>query len=374
LVLHVLVPADLYRWLVLSTAPLWGSFYNIMTSIASPELSEHQVSYQTFTRLHFSVAPFLQVQQFQNGGPQSPRNPRLHDLHRQNGRRTHRSRKAQHLGRRQQEKLCVLRSPFKPPESTYTNTTPAVDLVTETDRAVESLISTSLRAQYPNFSFMGEETYQPGDTLTSAPTFICDPIDGTTNFVHRYPYVSISLGFAVNLEPTIGIVYNPFTDTLYSAIKGKGAWLNQKLRLPLSEPTPLESLNTCLVAVEWGSDRSGNDFKVKSETFKRLAATKENGGGMVHGLRSFGSAALNLCGVASGGLDIYWEAGCWAWDVCAGWVILTESGGKMVDANPGNWSPRIDERRYFAVRGGEGQKEVIEEFWSLVDGAFEVGV
>jgi myo-inositol-1(or 4)-monophosphatase len=128
-----------------------------------------------------------------------------------------------------------------------------------------------------------------------------------------------------------------------------------------------------LVAVEWGSDRSGNDFKVKSETFKKLAATKENGGGMVHGLRSFGSAALNLCGVASGGLDIYWEAGCWAWDVCAGWIILEEAGGMVVDANPGNWNPEVEGQRYLAVRGGEGQKEIIEEFWGLVDGAFEVG-
>lgn len=250
----------------------------------------------------------------------------------------------------------------------------SVDLVTETDRAVEVLVSSTLREKYPNYCFMGEETYRPGDRLTSAPTFICDPIDGTTNFVHQYPYVSISLGFAVGLEPVVGIVYNPFTKTLYSAIKGQGAYLNLETKLPLRVPQPFESLNHCLVAVEWGSDRSGNDFKVKSEAFRRLAATKEEGGGMVHGLRSFGSAALNLCGVASGGLDIYWEAGCWAWDVCAGWVILKEAGGMMVDANPGNWEPRLDERRYLAVRGGEGQKDIINEFWSLVDGAFEVGI
>jgi myo-inositol-1(or 4)-monophosphatase len=221
---------------------------------------------------------------------------------------------------------------------------------------------------------MGEETYKPGDTLTDAPTFVCDPIDGTTNFVHRYPYVSISMGLAVGRKPTVGVVYNPFTQTLYSAIKGHGAFLNETTRLPLSEPTPLETLNTCLVAVEWGSDRSGNDFVVKSETFKKLAATKEEGGAMVHGLRSFGSAALNLCGVASGGLDVYWEAGCWAWDVCAGWVILEEAGGIMVDANPGNWEPRVDERRYMAVRGGEGQKAIVEEFWGQVHGKCEVGI
>lgn len=126
--------------------------------------------------------------------------------------------------------------------------------------------------------------------------------------------------------------------------------------------------------MEWGSDRTGNDFTVKSRTFARLAQNKEEGGGMVHGLRSLGSAALNICAVASGELDIYWEAGCWAWDVCAAWAVLAEAGGLMVDANPGNWKPRVDERRYMAVRGGEGQKAVVEEFWGLVEGKFEVGI
>ncbi|KAF2748002.1 inositol monophosphatase [Sporormia fimetaria CBS 119925] len=251
----------------------------------------------------------------------------------------------------------------------------SVDLVTETDRAVEKLVSTSLREKYPDFDFMGEETYKPGDTITDAPTFICDPIDGTTNFVHRYPYVCISLGLAVNRVPTIGVVFNPFTKQLYTAIKGQGAFLDQKTRLPLSTPTAFEDgLSSCLVAVEWGADRSGNDFAVKSKTFENLAKTKEQGGGMVHGLRSFGSAALNICGVASGGLDVYWEAGCWAWDVCAAWVILYEAGGIMADANPGNWKPTVDGRRYMAVRAGEGQEKVVEQFWSLVEGKFEVGL
>ncbi len=259
-----------------------------------------------------------------------------------------------------------------PSTSTSGSKKNTADLVTETDRAVEAMISTSLHAAYPTFAFMGEETYTPGDRLTDAPTFICDPIDGTTNFVHGYPYVSISLGLAVGRVPVVGVVYNPFTQTLYSAVKGEGAFLNQSTRLPLRDPTPL-ALSNALVAVEWGSDRSGNDLAVKSDTFRRLCAAREERGGMVHGLRSFGSAALNLCAVACGSIDAYWEAGCWAWDVCAGWVVLREAGGRMVDANPGNWEPGLDERRYLAVRAGEGQKELIEEFWGLVEGRFEVG-
>lgn len=198
--------------------------------------------------------------------------------------------------------------------------------------------------------------------------------------MHNFPYVSISLGLSINRVPYVGIVYNPFTDTLYSAIKGHGAFLNQNTSLPLRAPTPL-ALADAQVAVEWGSDRSGNDLDVKASTFKNLASAN---GGMVHSLRSLGSAALNLCNVAAGSLDAYWEAGCWSWDVCAGMCILAETGGVVVDANPGSWTSEIDQRRYFAVRGdgaqqnnkgfSKGQKHFIEEFWKQVDGKFEVGV
>ncbi|CAI6340441.1 unnamed protein product [Periconia digitata] len=254
----------------------------------------------------------------------------------------------------------------------------SVDLVTETDQAVEAQISSQLSKAYPTFSFMGEETHKPGDALTTSPTFILDPIDGTTNFVHRASTVAISLGLAVDRVPTIGVIYNPFTRMLYTGIKGQGSYVESALapgvreKLPLTPPAAFEGLGSCLVAVEWGSDRRANDFKVKSETFTRLAADSAVGGAFVHGLRSYGSAALNLCEVAKGSVDVYWEAGCWAWDVCAGWVILGEAGGKVVDANPGNWKPKVEGRRYLAVRAGEGQDGIVEEFWGHVQGRFEV--
>lgn len=93
---------------------------------------------------------------------------------------------------------------------------------------------------------------------------------------------------------------------------------------------------------------------------------------MIHSARALGSAALNLCAVAEGTLDAYWEGGCWAWDVCAGWVILTEAGGVIVDGNPGKWQIPVDHRKYLAVKGAtEGQKELVEEFWSHVQGVME---
>jgi myo-inositol-1(or 4)-monophosphatase len=190
----------------------------------------------------------------------------------------------------------------------------AADLVTETDKAVEAMVSTELMGKYPEYEFIGEETYTPGMQLTDAPTFIVDPIDGTTNFVHSFPYVCISMGFAIKKLPTVGVIYNPFLDELYTAIKGHGAFVSrnggERLRLPLkASPEPLRDLSTALVGVEWGSDRKGGNFDLKAKVFAKLAASKEGGGSMVHSLRSMGSAALNLAAVSSGYLDLYWEGG-----------------------------------------------------------------
>ncbi|KAI1377787.1 inositol monophosphatase [Hypoxylon crocopeplum] len=256
----------------------------------------------------------------------------------------------------------------------------SADIVTETDKAVEALVSSRLSKAYPSFAFIGEETYKPGMQVTTAPTFIVDPIDGTTNFVHGFPSACISLGFAVDRRPAVGVVYNPYLDQLYTAIRGKGAYLTHgavwgleggkgyKYKLPLAKnPQPLLGLNTSLVAIEWGSSRDGVNYEVKTDVFKKLCASKESGGAMVHSLRSMGSAALNLCAVAAGQLDSYWEGGCWAWDVCAGWAILTEAGGIMAGGNPGVWEPKIDERKYLAVRGApSGQEGIVEEFWKVV--------
>lgn len=303
---------------------------------------------------------------------------------------------------------------------TSTNTQSASDLVTETDKAVEDMISSSLKSAYPTYSyppstppprfhpaanpaphsFLGEESSPTASSsrLTPSPTFIVDPIDGTTNFVHAHPYISISLAFAYNLRSLVGIVYNPFSQHLYSAIRGQGSFLTRpsiatthpdpqdshtvvvdskytKTKLPLRSPAPpLRGLQNALVAVEWGNERSGPNFECKTATFTALAGDASTGGAMVHSLRSLGSAALNMCAVAAGNIDVYWEGGCWAWDVAAGWVIVGEAGGRVVGANKGEWEIPVDGRRYMAVRGGEGGRAMVEEFWGAVKGRLEYEV
>ena len=164
-------------------------------------------------------------------------------------------------------------------------------------------------------------------------------------------------------------------------------------RLPLRSPAPaLEGLSKALVAVEWGNERHGGNFETKLATFRNLAeassaassnepktssttsaasADQNRPGKMVHSLRSLGSAALNCCAVARGDVDAYWEGGCWAWDVGAGWVIVQEAGGVIVGGNPGEWKPEVDGRSYLVVRGAEGkkgQKEFVEELWDAIGG------
>ncbi|KAJ6444255.1 Inositol monophosphatase, metal-binding site [Purpureocillium lavendulum] len=249
----------------------------------------------------------------------------------------------------------------------------SVDIVTEVDKGVEKMVSGRLAAAFPSFAFMGEETYKPGVRLGPEPTFVVDPIDGTTNFVHSFPNACISLGLAVERRPVVGVIYNPWQDLLFTAVKGRGAHMT-RIRgtapqpLPLARsPRPLEGLGAALLAVEWGSDRQGVNFDAKAAVFRDLAASREVGGRMAHSLRSLGSAALNLAAVAAGQLDAYWEGGCWAWDVCAGWCILEEAGGRMVGGNPGDWDTPLESRVYLAVRGAPtGQEELVKEFWDVI--------
>ncbi|KAF8640735.1 hypothetical protein AX17_000386 [Amanita inopinata Kibby_2008] len=276
----------------------------------------------------------------------------------------------------------------------------SVDLVTEYDVKVEELVRNKIKAEYPDFGFVGEESYSAGvrPPLTDIPTFCVDPIDGTTNFIHGFPFVCISIGLVYKRRPVLGVVYNPFINHLYSGIKGQGSYLTrggssvQPQKLPLSSSVKaLPSLHDALIAVEWGSDRSDKVMNTKSTSFARLAGNPEQNvarGKMAHSLRSVGSAALNFCLVAQGALDLYWEIGCWPWDVCAGIVIAEEAGGIVTgshhaflescrDGMFGDVTEAIlTGRKYIVVRGiadtptekgKEAQRRIIQEFYDTVE-------
>jgi myo-inositol-1(or 4)-monophosphatase len=236
------------------------------------------------------------------------------------------------------------------------------------------MVQKRLTTQYPNFDFLGEETFKQGQELSDEPTFVCDPIDGTLNFIHGFPNTAISLALTVAKKPVVGVVYNPFRKDLFTAIKGGGAFLTRangsRIALPVKQnPDPLESLNDCLVAVEWGNERLGPNWELRSSVAIKLLSSKVIGGAMAHSVRSNGSAALDFCYVAAGWFDMFWEGGCWIWDVCAGWLIVEEAGGIVVGASPGEWEPTLEGRSYFPVRAApRGQRKVVEEMWSCMGG------
>ncbi|KAF8435635.1 myo inositol monophosphatase [Boletus edulis BED1] len=213
----------------------------------------------------------------------------------------------------------------------------SADLVTEYDIAVENLVLTEIKNAYPSFQFIGEETYASGvrAALTDDPTFCVDPIDGTTNFVHGFPFCCISLGLIYQKRVVLGVVYNPFLDYLYTAIESQGSYLTrgsgQPMKLPLAAPKPLPSLSKALIDVEWGSDRATPVIESKCNAYLRLVADPAivEHGQMAHAIRTTGSGAINFCLVAQGAIDVCWEIGCWPWDVCAAIVIIQEAGGSV---------------------------------------------
>jgi myo-inositol-1(or 4)-monophosphatase len=249
------------------------------------------------------------------------------------------------------------------------------DLVTEVDQNVEKMVKDRLTQAYPSYTFLGEETLGDGQLLTDEPTFVCDPIDGTLNFIHGFYHYCISLALTVAKKPVVAVIYAPALGHMYTAVKGQGAYLTRDngTRVPLPykrEPEPLRSLKECLGAVEWGKQRDGPNWALRTSVAKKLMTSAKEGGAMCHSTRTNGSCALSFCAVATGSVDFLWESGCLIWDVCAGWLIVEESGGIIAGVNPGEWDPTLEGRSYFPVRAApEGQRKIVEDVWSLMDGA-----
>ncbi|KAF2799958.1 inositol monophosphatase [Melanomma pulvis-pyrius CBS 109.77] len=272
----------------------------------------------------------------------------------------------------------------------------AVDLVTETDEDVEAFIKGKIVEKYPSHKFVGEESYSKGSSrdylIDDSPTWCVDPLDGTVNYIHLFPMFCVSIAFIHKSKPLIGVIYAPFLNQFFSSCVGRGAWLNETQRLPLIRnpvpPMPEKAPSGCIFSCEWGKDRKdhpdGNMHR-KIESFMNMAAEiggRQGRGGMVHGVRSLGSATLDLAYIAMGAFDIWWEGGCWEWDVAAGVAIVQEAGGLVTTANPPEdhltaaiEEVRLGSRLYLAIRpagasqtetGRQTQERTVREVWARV--------
>ncbi len=210
---------------------------------------------------------------------------------------------------------AMLRAEFdRPKKISYKG---EVDIVTESDRRSEAAIVARLRRHFPEHAIIAEE----GSNSDAAGSRYCwhvDPLDGTTNFAHGYPCFAVSIGLTEDGEPIAGAVFNPVANELFSAARGEGAYLNGK---PI-RVSSVEKLAHSLVATGFPTHqrkRSANmeyywEFTLRS-----------------HGVRRDGSAALDLCSVACGRFDAFWEFRLNSWDTAAGMLLVREAGGTVSD-------------------------------------------
>ncbi|HEY6873237.1 MAG TPA: inositol monophosphatase family protein [Geobacteraceae bacterium] len=194
------------------------------------------------------------------------------------------------------------------------------NLVTEVDRECEDMIVAAIRAEFPNHDFLAEENAYA--TLNSSHKWIIDPLDGTTNYAHGFPWFCISIALEVEGTVQLGVIYHPMMDELFTAVRGEGAKLNGR-PIRVSRRAPLRN---CLLATGFPYDRTrDNENNFAHFVNFQMAA---------RAVRRAGAAALDLAYVAAGRLDGYWEVKLKPWDVAAGQLLVAEAGG-MVTSHAG---------------------------------------
>ncbi len=193
-----------------------------------------------------------------------------------------------------------------------------INLVTEADLETEKLIKEAISSRYPQHSILAEESgLKKGQTAEVK--WIVDPLDGTTNFAHGLPWFCVSIAVENQGELVIGAIYNPVLKEMFTALKGKGAFLNDQ-RISVSKN---DKLIKSLIATGFPYDVQQRPEPIMTRFYKMILKAR--------GIRRIGSAALDLCYVACGRFDGFWEERLKPWDTAAGALIVKEAGGKVSD-------------------------------------------
>jgi myo-inositol-1(or 4)-monophosphatase len=199
------------------------------------------------------------------------------------------------------------------------------DLVTEIDHQAQDLIASTLGAAFPTYGLVGEEGSQSSDT--DGPRWIVDPLDGTINYVHGIPFFAVSIALEQDGALVVGVVYNPILDELFTAQKGKGASLNGT---PI-HVSPNASLEESVLATGFPYEVWTNEVDNSREWHRFLKRALS--------MRCDASAALDLCHVAMGRLDGYWELELGPWDMAAGALMVQEAGGRVTQVTGEPFTP-----------------------------------
>ncbi|GAB4217141.1 MAG: inositol monophosphatase family protein [Synechococcales cyanobacterium] len=194
------------------------------------------------------------------------------------------------------------------------------DLITDADRESEALILHLLERHFPQDAILTEESGTQG-AASSDVLWVIDPLDGTTNFAHRYPCFAVSIGLLVEGHPVLGVVYDPSHDQLFRALAGGGATCN---RQPM-QVSSIATLERSLLVTGFAYDRR----HVVDNNYAEFCHFTH----LTQGVRRGGSAAMDLAYVACGRLDGYWERGLSPWDITAGTVLVREAGGTVTAYN-----------------------------------------
>jgi myo-inositol-1(or 4)-monophosphatase len=190
------------------------------------------------------------------------------------------------------------------------------DLVTEADAAAEATVITILKRHFPDHQILAEESGHQGNAISRF-LWAIDPLDGTTNYAHQYPFSATSIALLIDGVPQVGVIFDPFHQELFRAAKGLGATLNRK-------PIQVSKTNTLvqsLLVTGFAYDRRETPDNNYAE-FCHLTH-------LTQGVRRGGSASIDLAYVACGRLDGYWERGLSPWDIAAGIVLVQEAGGQV---------------------------------------------
>tara|TARA_B100001287_G_scaffold44070_1_gene33199 strand:- start:3677 stop:4480 length:804 start_codon:yes stop_codon:yes gene_type:complete len=195
--------------------------------------------------------------------------------------------------------------------------TSTIDLVTNADLESEKLIIESINKKFPNHTIIAEESNS--NKKSSDFKWIIDPLDGTTNFVHNLPIFAVSIALQYKNKTVLGVVYNPAADKMFSATINNGAYLNGSIIKPSSSKTLSDSL--IVTGFPYLQDkRWENSFSIFKDFYSKS-----------QGVRRLGAAALDLCFVAMGRFEVFYEFNLKPWDICAGSIIAEEAGAKVTD-------------------------------------------